>query len=146
MIESNNKTPLEQAIEDLNFMKSKATDAFSDIVWGMAITILQDVHIDKEKQFLERLKEQNEVVEEMYAEAKMEAGSWIEFKEGNPIPDYDEYVLWAFPDGNCLWDALDKDGNDHIYGGEVDGFVLPRATHYRKIMTPAQVDETFNIK
>ena len=82
----------------------------------------------------------------MYAELQMEAGKWIEFKEGNPLPDYDECVLWAFEDGRCIWDALDKDGNPHIYGGEYQGFTFTRATHWRKIMTPSQCDEVFNMK
>lgn len=87
-----------------------------------------------------------EVISEMYADLRVEVGRWIEFKEGNPLPNYDEYVLWAFEDGTCLWEALDKDGNPHIYGGEYQGFTFQRATHWRKILTPAECDETFNIK
>jgi hypothetical protein len=94
----------------------------------------------------EYAQQELDVLNEMYADLLLESGKWIEFKEGNPIPDYDEYVLWAFEDGSCLWDALDKDGNPHIYGGEFDGFVFPKATHYRKIMTPSKCEETFNIK
>ncbi len=45
------KTPIEKAIEDLRFMKDKANDAFSDIVWGMAISICE-LHLEEEKKLL----------------------------------------------------------------------------------------------
>lgn len=41
-----NKTPLELAIEDLQYMKDRSQDAFSEIIWGMAITICKD-HLEK---------------------------------------------------------------------------------------------------
>lgn len=47
------KTGLQSAIEDLRFMKARATDAFSDIVWGMAITICE--------QYLEKPNREQEV-------------------------------------------------------------------------------------
>lgn len=90
--------------------------------------------------------EEFEVLQEMYSDLRMEVGEWIEFKEGNPIPDYDQYVLWAFEDGTMCWDAIDKDGSPWLYGGEFQGFTYPKATHWRKILTPAECEELFNIK
>ncbi len=92
------------------------------------------------------LEQELDVLNEMYGDLRLEVGQWIELKEGSELPDIDEYVLWAFEDGTCSWMELDKDGNPWLYGGEFDGFVYPKATHYRRIMTPLQCDETFNIK
>lgn len=106
---------------------------------------LEDSHHLK-KGTKEYIQQELDVLNEMHFDLLLEVGRWVEFKEGNPVPDYDEYVLWAFEDGTCIWDALDKDGNTHIYGGEINGNVYKRATHYRKIMTPMECEETFNIK
>lgn len=95
---------------------------------------------------IEDLKNDLDVSKEMYADLRIEAGEWIELKEGNPMPDYDEYALWAFEDGTMSWDAIDKDGSPWLYGGEFQGFVYPKATHYRLIKTPAQCDELFRMK
>lgn len=61
---------------------------------------------------------------------------WIEFKEGQPLPDYDEYVMWLNEARNVFIEALDKDGNPWLYGGPKDeaGYsVDPKVTHWRKI-------------
>lgn len=42
---------------------------------------------------------------------------WIELKEGNPLPDYDEPALWIFEDGTMTVDSLEKDGNPWLFGG-----------------------------
>lgn len=96
---------------------------------------------------LSELQSQLSALEEEYYNLRLEAGEWIEIKQGCKLPDYDEYVLWAFEDGTCLWDALDKDGSPWlIHGGEVEGLPMKQATHYRKIMTPSDCDDVFNIK
>lgn len=101
------------------------------------------------EQELEAANNDLDYYKEAIFDLSLEVGKWIEIKEGCKLPDYDEYVLWAFEDGTCSWDALDKDGSPWLLGGEwegSEGFPSAKATHYRKIMTPSQVDETFNIK
>lgn len=73
---------------------------------------------------------------EMYHSLKSkeeQADGWIELKDGCEMPDYDVYVLWLFEDGNMHVEALDKDGNPWLFGGEQEGFHLPKATHYRPL-------------
>lgn len=68
---------------------------------------------------------------------------WIELKEGNDLPDYDEYVLWLSDDGSIHWDALDKDGNDHIFKGYKifeDGPLI-KTTHWRRIEFPEEYNK-----
>jgi hypothetical protein len=75
------------------------------------------------------------------------ANDWIEIKEGNPLPDYDEYVLWYHEDGNMFVECLDKDGNPWIFGNEYEGvsddefLPTPKATHWRPL--PATPDAIF---
>lgn len=35
-------TPIQSALEDLQFMKDKSIDPFAEIIWGMAITIVKE--------------------------------------------------------------------------------------------------------
>lgn len=62
-----------------------------------------------------------------------EGSTWIRVEQGCEMPDYDEYVLWLFEDGNMNVEALDKDGNPWIFGEEWMGTTLPKATHWRKL-------------
>lgn len=68
---------------------------------------------------------------------------WISVEDD--MPDYDEYVLWLFENGNCLWQCLDKDGNDWLYGGEVEGFVMSPAKYWMKITIPDQPIKSKNL-
>lgn len=140
-----NEIKFNELIEDIAFLRDKADSPLVKVAYNMANEVVK-IHIEKWAKQVEDLNSQQEVLEEMYADLQIEVGKWIEFKEGNEIPDYDEYVLWAFEDGNMLWDAIDKDGSPWLYGGEFGGFEYPRATHYRKIKTPAECEEIFNIK
>lgn len=67
-----------------------------------------------------------------------EQGEWVELKEGNPLPDYDEYVLWYDEAGNTHVDCLDKDGNPWMpnEADEFEGWKMPKATHWRKLPKP----------
>jgi len=44
----------------------------------------------------------------------IEDDSWIEIKDGCKMPDYDEYVLWVYNDGNKFIECLDKDGGNYF--------------------------------
>lgn len=71
-------------------------------------------------------------------------GGWIELKEGNALPDYDEPALWLSEDGLMHVDALDKDGNPHIFEGYrlfEDGPFI-KTTHWRPL--PNIPDENTN--
>lgn len=67
-----------------------------------------------------------------------EGDEWIELKEGNPLPDYDELVLWLSEDGNMHVEALDKDGNPWIFEGYkiFPDSPLIKTTHWHKLPKP----------
>lgn len=60
---------------------------------------------------------------------------WVELKEGNPLPDFDEPVLWLRNDGEMLVESLDKDGYDWIYSYRGESAAI---THWRKLPSPPQ--------
>lgn len=121
----------------------KATDIGIDL----AIGVLTKSSMPDAVQSLQDAIDEMDVLQEMYVDLRLEAGEWIELKGGNELPDYDEYVLWAFEDGTCLWSALDKDGNSWLLEDTiVEGLPMGKATHWRKIKTPQGCDELFNIK
>lgn len=139
------KIDFNELIVDITFLRDKADEPLIKVAYNMAMEVAK-IHIEKWSKQVQDLKDGIDVGQEMYHDVRLEAGQWIKLTEGCEMPDYDEYVLWAFEGGVLLWQCLDKDGNDWLYGGEHEGLPFPPATHYRKIMTPAECDETFNIK
>lgn len=143
-------SPIQEVIQRLHYHKAvSGTDDLSkasDIGIDLAIKVLNQF-LPKETKLFEDTKTELEVLQEMYSELRMECGEWVEIKEGCKLPDYDEYVLWAFEDGTHLWDALDKDGSPWLLnGGEVEGFPLKQATHYRKIMYQQDCQYIYDMK
>ena len=71
---------------------------------------------------------------------------WIEFKEGQPLPDYDVPALWLYEDGKMNVDSLDKDGNPWLFGGAKDEGGWPQdpsVTHWRPL-PPPPVEQKLN--
>lgn len=62
---------------------------------------------------------------------------WVEMKEGQPLPNYDEPALWLQEDGNMFVDALDKDGNPWVFQHEQNDQwgPYPKVTHWTKLPT-----------
>lgn len=65
-----------------------------------------------------------------------EADKWIKVEEGCVLPDYDHPVLWLTEAGTMFVADLDKDGNPWLYAQEIEGFPLPKVTHYCELPTP----------
>jgi hypothetical protein len=55
---------------------------------------------------------------------------WIEIKEGNPMPELNEYVLWKFNKGP--WDKFQWRIVRHFIGEN-------SATHWMKILQPDEM-------
>lgn len=52
--------------------------------------------------------------------------TWIEIKEGNPLPEIGEVVLWRMDDGYLFFDAFHDYNCNH-------------ATHWMKILQPEEM-------
>lgn len=59
-------TPIQSALEDLQFMKDKSIDPFAEIIWGMAITIVKEHSPESScslcMKYREALKDANELL------------------------------------------------------------------------------------
>ncbi len=55
--------------------------------------------------------------------------TWIEIKEGNPLPELEEKVLFKFDTGDC----------GYYFRGMLSTFWFNRVTHWMKILQPEEM-------
>lgn len=61
---------------------------------------------------------------------------WIPVGPGNPLPDYDEYVLWRNVSGNFCVYCIFKDDESMWWTGKFQMRESMRVTHWCRIIPP----------